>query len=88
MPSDSTSKLFTPLRLGGGKDAFTLSHRIVLAPLTRNRSPNHVPGDLSQEYYSQRTTPGGFLVTEGTHPSRLAGSYDHVPGIYTDEQVS
>ncbi len=86
--SAENSKLFTPLRLGGGEHAITLSHRVVLAPLTRVRSKNHIPGDMVREYYAQRATPGGLMITEGIHPSIVAGSYNNVPGLYTDEQVS
>jgi N-ethylmaleimide reductase len=44
--------LFTPVRLG----AIELTHRVVMAPLTRLRSeqPGDVPGPLMAEYYGQR----------------------------------
>ncbi len=58
-------KLFTPLRVGD----MNLQHRIVFGPLTRGRCPGGKPGALNAEYYSQRTTPGGLIITEGTHPS-------------------
>jgi len=38
----------------------------VLAPLTRCRALGGIPGDALVEYYTQRSTPGGFLITEGT----------------------
>jgi 2,4-dienoyl-CoA reductase-like NADH-dependent reductase (Old Yellow Enzyme family) len=38
----------------------------VMAPLTRQRSPRHVPTDLVGEYYEQRASDGGLVVTEGT----------------------
>ena len=38
----------------------------VMAPLTRLRSPNHVPTDLVGEYYEQRASDGGLLISEGT----------------------
>jgi N-ethylmaleimide reductase len=45
------SKLFSPIRIG----AIDLSHRVVLAPLTRMRAdvPGNVPGDLMATYYRQ-----------------------------------
>ena len=46
--------LFDPLQVGD----LALANRIVMAPLTRNRSPNAVPGDLSVTYYGQRATAG------------------------------
>jgi 2,4-dienoyl-CoA reductase-like NADH-dependent reductase (Old Yellow Enzyme family) len=74
------SKLFEPITIGNGK--IKLDHRVILAPLTRNRgtplnetstaeNPNRIwlPNDLMAEYYSQRTTKGGLLITEGVPPS-------------------
>ena len=41
-----------------------LKHRIVMAPMTRQRSeqPGNVPGDLQLEYYTQRATDGGLII--------------------------
>lgn len=46
--------LFDPLQAGD----LALANRIVMAQLTRNRSPNAVPGDLSVTYYRQRASAG------------------------------
>ncbi|KAM5547243.1 12-oxophytodienoate reductase 3 [Rosa sericea] len=84
--ADSSSTgltLFSPYKMG----KFNLSHRVVLAPMTRCRALNEVPQPSLVEYYSQRSTPGGFLITEGTSPSDASAGFPHVPGIYTDEQV-
>lgn len=59
------SKLFTPLRIGD----ITLKHRVIMAPLTRTRCFEHIPTDMVVEYYSQRATDGGLLISEGTHTS-------------------
>ncbi|GAB2225183.1 hypothetical protein Droror1_Dr00005974 [Drosera rotundifolia] len=75
--------LFSPYKLG----KFQLEHRVVLAPLTRCRGINGLPNDAHVEYYSQRATPGGLLITEGTHVSDTAAGMPNVPGIYTEEQV-
>jgi len=96
-PRGASSALFTPLTIGNGK--ITLSHRIVLAPLTRNRgvplnpnptpeSPNRIwyPDSLVKEYYLQRTTPGGLLITEGLPPSIEGNGMPGVPGIFCEEQ--
>lgn len=74
------SALFHPLTISNG--AITLRHRIVHAPLTRNRgvplnptstpdNPNRiwVPGNLIVEYYAQRATEGGLIISEGIPPS-------------------
>ena len=60
-----------------------------MAPMTRGRADNtgHVPNDLMVEYYRQRAT-AGLIVTAGTHISERANGWEHVPGIYTAEQVA
>lgn len=84
MPSSTTSTLFTPLKLG----QHVLKHRIVLAPLTRIRaSPAGVPSALAPEYYGQRATEGGLLITEATAISPDAGAYSGTPGIHSNEQI-
>ncbi|KAK0575767.1 hypothetical protein LWI29_031997 [Acer saccharum] len=75
--------LLTPYKMG----TFNLSHRIVLAPLTRQRSYNNVPQPHAILYYSQRTTNGGFLITEANGVSDTAQGYTNTPGIWTKEQV-
>ena len=80
----STSALFQPIKVGTAQ----LEHRVVLAPLTRFRSDeNHVPTALQEEYYRQRTTKGGLLISEATFISPTAGGYPGAPGIYSTEQV-
>ncbi|CCA71265.1 probable NADPH2 dehydrogenase chain OYE2 [Serendipita indica DSM 11827] len=81
----SSSKLFTPIRVG----ASNLSHRIVLAPLTRYRANrDHVHGDLAIKYYEQRASkPGTLLITEATFIAPEAGGYRNVPGIWNNDQV-
>ncbi|KAG0645673.1 12-oxophytodienoate-10 [Hyphodiscus hymeniophilus] len=76
-------KIFEPLQVGG----MTLSHRIIMSPLTRIRCPNSLPDALVAEYYAQRTTPGGLIIGEGTHPSIMAGNFLNVPGMFTLEHV-
>ncbi|PSN68231.1 FMN-linked oxidoreductase [Corynespora cassiicola Philippines] len=93
----SQSKLFQPMTIGDGK--IKLEHRVVLAPLTRNRGtplnaestaekPNRVwlPNDLMAEYYAQRTTKGGLLITEGVPPSLEGNGMPGVPGLFIEEQ--
>ena len=80
----SNSALFQPIKVGNNQ----LEHRVVLAPLTRFRSDeNHVPTDLQREYYSQRSTKGGLLVSEATFINPYAGAYPGAPGIYNQEQI-
>ncbi|XP_010535049.1 PREDICTED: 12-oxophytodienoate reductase 2-like isoform X2 [Tarenaya hassleriana] len=61
--------------------------RVVLAPLTRQRSYGNVPQPHAVLYYSQRTTPGGLLIAEATGVSDTAQGYTDTPGIWTREQV-
>jgi N-ethylmaleimide reductase len=79
-------KLFTPVQIG----PLHLSHRVVLAPLTRSRSvqPGDVPGDLMVEYYGQRASEGGFMLTEATTISVASRGWYGAPGIYSGEQVA
>ncbi|CAI0396812.1 unnamed protein product [Linum tenue] len=64
-----------------------LGSRIVLAPLTRQRSYGNVPQPHAILYYSQRTTKGGLLIAEATGVSDTAQGYKDAPGIWTKEQV-
>ncbi|KAL0338893.1 UNVERIFIED_CONTAM: 12-oxophytodienoate reductase 3 [Sesamum angustifolium] len=79
----ATPSLFSPYKMG----KFDLSHRVVLAPMTRCRALNSVPNSALAEYYIQRATSGGFLITEGTMISPTAAGFPHVPGIFNKEQV-
>jgi N-ethylmaleimide reductase len=44
-----------------------------MAPLTRSRSeqPGGIPGDVMVQYYSDRASDGGFIISEATNISRL-----------------
>jgi N-ethylmaleimide reductase len=82
----ATQKLFTPVRVG----PLTLSHRVVMAPLTRSRSrqPGDVPSDLMVEYYRQRASSGGLIISEATTISISGRGWFGAPGMYSDEQVA
>ncbi|KAI8004446.1 putative 12-oxophytodienoate reductase 11 [Camellia lanceoleosa] len=75
--------LLSPYKMGN----FLLSHRVVLAPLTRQRSYDNVPQPHAILYYSQRTSKGGLLISEATGVSDTAQGYPFTPGIWTKEQV-
>jgi len=78
------STLFSPVQVG----PLALSHRVVMAPLTRMRAdPGDLPNDLMVEYYSQRASPGGLMISEATPVSLRGYGYAHAPGIYSDSQV-
>ncbi|KAJ0587577.1 putative 12-oxophytodienoate reductase [Helianthus annuus] len=75
--------LLTPYKMG----KFELSHRVVLAPLTRQRCLGYVPQPHMILYYSQRTSKGGFLIAEATGVSDISQMSPEMPGIWTKEQV-
>ncbi|RXH58750.1 alkene reductase [Granulicella sibirica] len=83
--SDHTQKLFAPVNLG----SLALKHRVVMAPLTRSRSeqPGDIPGPLMAEYYSQRASDGGLIITEATSISLQGHGWYGAPGLFTDAQV-
>ncbi len=80
--SSSTSALYEPVQVGD----WQLANRVVMAPLTRNRSPNAIPRDITATYYTQRAT-AGLLITEATAISQQGQGYSDVPGLYGTEQL-
>lgn len=75
--------IFEPVQLG----AVTISNRIVMAPLTRNRaSQGRVPNDLMRTYYCQRAS-AGLIISEATSVSPQGVGYPHTPGIWSQAQV-
>lgn len=53
-----------------------LKNRLVMAPMTRSRSPEGVPGQNVADYYARRAAAGvGLIITEGTAIDR-PGSLD------------
>ena len=70
--------LFQPFSLG----SLSLKNRIVMAPMTRNFSPNdNIPGQNVVDYYRRRAEGGvGLIVTEGTCVGHIGASgYPGVP---------
>ena len=82
MASNASPTLFDPVQAGD----LHLSNRVVMAPLTRNRSPNAIPGPFAADYYSQRAS-AGLLITEATAISHQGQGYSDVPGLYGTEQL-
>ncbi|CAL9170605.1 unnamed protein product [Musa hybrid cultivar] len=83
MAAANSVPLITAYKMG----KFDLSHRVVLAPLTRQRSYGNVPQPHAILYYSQRASKGGLLIAEATGVSDTAQGYPCTPGIWTKEQV-
>jgi N-ethylmaleimide reductase len=78
------SSLWTPITVG----EMSLPHRLVMAPMTRDRStPEGVPTSLNAEYYAQRAS-NALIITEGTQPSADGQGYLLTPGIHDDAQIA
>lgn len=84
MPQEASSPpegaLFSSFRLG----ELALANRIVMAPMTRSRSPDGVPGEEVAAYYRRRAEGGvGLIITEGTWVPHAGASNDaDVPAFF------
>ena len=65
------TNLLAPLKRG----KFNLSHRVVLAPVTRCRALDYVPQLAHIEFYAKRATFGGLLITEAVAVAQEAIGY-------------
>lgn len=84
MTTTASGRLFTPARLGD----LDLPHRLVMAPLTRNRAAaDGTPTDLMATYYTQRAT-AGLIIAEAATPSPVGQTYPNIPGIHGDEHIA
>ncbi|QHO75545.1 alkene reductase [Bradyrhizobium sp. CCBAU 051011] len=86
MDNHAEKTLFTPVQVG----PLTLKHRVVMPPMSRLRAQpgTGIPSDLQLEYYTQRASNGGLIITEATAIAPSARGYYHAPGLYTDEQIA
>ena len=73
--------LLSPTTLG----SLNLPNRVIMAPLTRSRTPDSIPGKMQEAYYGQRAG-AGLIISEATNISPTARGYVYTPGIWTDEQ--
>ncbi len=78
----SNAVLFQPFELGSLK----LKNRIVMAPMTRNRAPEGVPGEANADYYRRRAEGQvGLILSEGTVIDRPASRNEqHIPFFHGD----
>jgi 2,4-dienoyl-CoA reductase-like NADH-dependent reductase (Old Yellow Enzyme family) len=75
--------LFDPLQIG----ELTLSNRIIMAPLTRQRAGDiRVPNALMAKYYAERAS-AGLIISEATSVTPQGVGYAATPGIWSQEQV-
>ncbi|MEO1211576.1 MAG: alkene reductase [Cyanobacteria bacterium J06638_20] len=77
--------LLTSVQVG----PYTLSNRLVMAPLTRNRSSADAlaPQAMHATYYAQRAS-AGLIISEATQISPQGIGYPLTPGIYSDAQTT
>ena len=68
------TNLLAPLKRG----KFNLSHRVVLAPVTRCRALDYVPQLAHVEFYAKRATFGGLLITEAVAVAQEAIGYEQL----------
>lgn len=83
----SNSAIFTPLRVG----AWTLPHRVVMAPLTRNRAFGQIPTAAMATYYAQRAHPqhgASLIISEATPICPEGHGYADTPGLHTPQQIA
>lgn len=80
------AKLFEPVTLG----SLQLPNRVVMAPMSRYRSPDGVPGEDVARYYRRRAEGGvGLIVTEGSWvPHASASDQPNAPRFYGDDALA
>ena len=78
--------LFNPFTL----KSLSTENRVVMAPMTRNHSPDNIPSEASVAYYRRRAAGGvGLIITEGTCPNHIAANgYPDVPYFHGEERLA
>ncbi|MBS1989977.1 MAG: NADH:flavin oxidoreductase [Cyanobacteria bacterium SZAS LIN-3] len=88
MTTKLASKLFQPFKLHN----LNLPNRVVMAPMTRSKSPNGIPRDNVADYYGRRAKGGvGLIITEGTFvDDNGSGSHwqPNVPRFYGQDALT
>lgn len=84
--SDTSTHETVPLLRPTSLGELELPHRIVMAPMTRNRAgDDHTPSEMNVVYYRQRAS-AALIVTEATPVEPRGHGYPAIPGMYTDRQ--
>ena len=77
-------KLFTPTTLGD----IAVTHRVLMAPMTRNRATDDgLATNLMETYYTQRAS-AGLIITEMTQIAPWAKGYVQTPGLSSDAEAA
>ncbi|AME26999.1 MULTISPECIES: NADH:flavin oxidoreductase [Burkholderiaceae] len=79
------SPLFQPFKL----KSLTTNNRVVMAPMTRRKSPGGIPGADVAAYYRRRAEGGvGLIITEGTTIDRPAASnHSSIPNLHDSASI-
>jgi 2,4-dienoyl-CoA reductase-like NADH-dependent reductase (Old Yellow Enzyme family) len=76
--------LLSPVSVSGLK----LRNRLVMAPMTRQFSPDGIPTDDVAAYYGRRAASLGLLITEGTYVDEGSGASTAVPRFYGEQSLA
>ncbi len=76
--------LLSPVSVAGLK----LRNRLVMAPMTRNFSPEGIPGEDVAAYYARRAESLGLLITEGTYVDEGSGGSTRVPRFFGEHPLA
>src|SRR3984957_19734306 len=76
--------LFNPVSVAGIK----LRNRLVMAPMTRQFSPDGIPGEDVAAYYARRASSLGLLITEGTYVDEGSGGSGRVPRFFGGQALA
>lgn len=76
-----SQKILSPL----ATPVHTFRNRVVMAPMSRRRSPNGIPGPSVPVYYGQRAG-AGLIIAENSAVAANGIGYLHAPGIYNAAQ--
>src|SRR6201992_2822602 len=80
-----TNALFSPYKLKN----LSLPNRIAMAPMTRSRSPEQVPGEDVAAYYRARVEGGvGLILTEGTVVEKSASNDPNIPSFFGEKSLA
>ena len=82
----ATNALFKPYSHGN----LSLTNRIVMAPMTRQFSPNGIPTPDAAAYYKRRAQGGtGLIITEGTTVNDNVATMDaNIPQFHGEQALS
>jgi 2,4-dienoyl-CoA reductase-like NADH-dependent reductase (Old Yellow Enzyme family) len=82
----SVDSLFKPYAFAG----LNLPNRVVMAPMTRSKSPGGVPTEAVADYYARRAAADiGLIITEGTGVARPASLNDpDIPRFHGEAELA